>query len=275
MKIFNLLLFLLIISSCTTIEIAEQDAFENHKTVTPETFGYDQYSLQEHFIMTEDGETINSWFLERENAEATVIYFGGNGYLMVKSSPLIEAYSDIPVNLVLFDYRGYGRSSGSPSVQGVQKDALAVFKATADHFGNNDDHPIYLHGQSMGTFLTAFVANRENIAGYILENPITEVHRWTRKMVPWILRPFIRFDIDREIRSQNNIEQVASLDYPLLIFGGTYDKITPLWMAEALYEASASTDKELIKIAGGTHNDLPTFSIFQTRLREFLTEYDG
>lgn len=271
MRIILTSFLLVLFTACTTIEIAERDAFENHKTVTPETFSYEQYSLQEHFIETEDGETINSWFLERDDAVATVIYFGGNGYLMVKSPPLIDAYSDIPVNLVLFDYRGYGMSSGTPSVQGVQTDAIAVFNAAVAHFREDHDHPVFLHGQSMGTFVSALVADMERVDGYILENPITEVERWTRKMLPWILRPFIRFDIDSAIAAQSNLERVASAESPLLIFAGTNDMITPMWMAEELYEASASAEKDLVKIAGGTHNDLPTFAIYQTRLKEFLT----
>ncbi len=270
MRIILTSFFFVLLTACTTIDITEQDAFENHKTITPETFSYDQYLLQEQFIETEDGETINSWFLEREGAEATVIYFGGNGYLMVKSPPLIEAYSDIPVNLVLFDYRGYGMSSGTPSVQGVQADAIAVFNAAVAHFREDHSHRVFLHGQSMGTFVSAKVADLEQVDGYILENPITEVDGWTRKMLPWILRPFIRFDIDSSIASQSNLERVSSTDSPLLIFSGTNDMITPMWMSEELYEASASPEKNLVKIAGGTHNDLPTFAIFQTRLKEFL-----
>jgi len=264
-------LTILLFLGCTTIEITEQDAFENHSTVTPETFSYSQYTLTEHDIETEDGETINSWFLEHEDAEATVIYFGGNAYLMVKSPPLIEAYSGIPVNIVLFDYRGYGLSSGSPSVLGVQKDAIAIYNAAEAHFGNNSDHPIFLHGQSMGTFLSAYVADQKPVSGYILENPITEVSNWTRKMLPWILRPFIRFDIETDIKQQSNLERVASTNHPLLIFAGSNDIITPYWMAEDLYDASASTDKQLVKIAGGTHNDLPSFEIYRTRLKEFFS----
>ncbi|CAN5285247.1 alpha/beta fold hydrolase [soil metagenome] len=261
--------FLLLLAACTTIEITERDAFENHTTITPEIFSYDQYTLQQMDIETEDGETLNGWFLEHANAQATVIYFGGNGFLMVKSRPLITAYADIPVNLVLFDYRGYGLSSGTPSVQGVHADAIAVFNSSVYHFRGND-HPIFLHGHSMGSFLASYIADQNEVAGYILESPITEVRGWTRKFVPWLLRPFVRFDIDRALEEQNNLERVAQIDYPLLIIGGSNDEITAFWMAEALYEASASTDKDLLKIAGGTHNDLTTYAIFQARLREFL-----
>lgn len=262
---------IILLSACTTIEITERDTFDNHTTITPEIFSYDQYSLLQIDIETEDGETLNSWFLEHVEAQATVIYFGGNGFLMVKSQPLITAYAGIPVNLVVFDYRGYGLSSGTPTVQGVHADAIAVFNSVIYHFREND-HPIFLHGHSMGSFLASYTAGQNEVAGYILESPITEVRGWTRGFVPWILRPFVRFDIDRAIEEQNNLERVAQIEIPLLIIGGSNDEITSFWMAEELYEASASTEKDLLKIAGGTHNGLSSYAIFQARLREFLVK---
>jgi len=263
------ILLVLFITACTTIEITEQNAFDNHATITPEAFRYDQYTLQQRNIETEDGEILNSWFLERPDAQASVIYFGGNGFLMVKSRPLISAYSEIPVNLILFDYRGYGASTGSPTVQGVQSDAAAIYNETVRLIGDGD-HPVYLHGHSMGTFLASYLAGQHEVAGYILESPITEVRGWARKLVPWIARPFVRFDIDSAIEGQNNLERVSQIGHPLLIIGGTYDDITPLWMAEEIYEASASRDKEIVKIAGGSHNDLAQFSIYQSEIRDFL-----
>lgn len=267
MKIVPAIGFLFLLAACTTIEISEQDAFDNHETITPETFSYSQYSMKERTIQTEDGEEINSWFLEHQDAEATVVYFGGNGHLMVKSTPLINAYSGIPVNLVLFDYRGYGQSTGTPTVSGIQKDAEAVFKSAKEQFGGGR---LFLHGQSMGSFLSAYIAERESVDGYILENPITDVERWTRTMIPWLLRPFIRFDIDDDIARQSNLETVASVDHPLLIFGGTEDSITSFKMAETLHEASISKQKELVIIEGGSHNDLPTYSRYFDGLIDFL-----
>jgi uncharacterized protein len=269
MRATPFILLALFLTACTTIEITEQNAFDNHATITPEAFRYDQYTLQQKNIETEDGELLNSWFLERPDAQATVIYFGGNGFLMVKSRPLISAYSEIPVNLILFDYRGYGASTGNPTVQGVQSDAEAIYNETIRNLGD-DTHPVYLHGHSMGSFLATRLAGQHEVAGYILESPITEVRGWTRKLVPWIARPFVRFDIDRAIAEQNNLERVSQINQPLLIISGTYDDITPLWMAEEIYEASASQDKELVKIAGGSHNDLTQFSIYQSEIKDFL-----
>lgn len=270
-KIRSLLLLFIIslFAGCTTIEIAERDAFDAHTTITPDRFNHPQYELQEVTLETEDGEEIDSWYLKHENAEATVVYFGGNGFLMVKSAPLIDAYSEIPVNIMLIDYRGYGQSSGEPSVAGIQMDAKAAYEYAQYHSSSNSGN-IFVHGHSMGTFLATLITEEYSVDGYILESPITEVDGWTKGLVPWILRPFIRFDIDSALTRENNLDRVQNIDTPLLVFGGAADEITPFWMAEEIYQKAASTQKELIEITGGTHNDLPNSHIYRQALEEFL-----
>ena len=269
MKLSTLLLFLILFSACTTIEIKEEDAFDNHRTVTPESFSSQNLTLSNKTIETDDGITLNAWHLTRDDAQATVLYFGGNGFLMVKSRPLIEAYSNMPVNIILFDYRGYGLSSGEPSVEGIQTDARTMYRH-ADALSDSLSIPLYIHGHSMGSFLSTYTAKREDVAGYILESPVSEVSGWTKKLVPWLLRPFVRFDIDSNIASQNNLERVATITSPLLVIGGTEDNITPFEMAEDLYKASASSDKKLVSIEGGNHNDLPYFGNYATSIEEFI-----
>jgi fermentation-respiration switch protein FrsA (DUF1100 family) len=260
---------LLLIGGCTTIEISESDAFDPHVTISADQFPIHSYTLHDLNIETEDGETLDAWFLEREGAEKTVIYYGGNGFLMMKSRPLINAYADLPVHLLMIDYRGYGRSTGKPTVDGVKTDAKAAF-----HLAKNDlpvePGPIYVHGHSMGSFLAAYIADSEDVAGYMLESPITEVDGWTKRLVPWLLRPFVSFDIAEPVKTQSNIEPVQRIDKPLLVIGGDQDEITPFRMAEELYEKSPSEEKSLVKIEDGNHNDLPTFSAYKSALIEYL-----
>lgn len=265
------LLSLMILISCRTINISESDAFDPNRTITPQTFDIDPYRLHDITLETEDGESLDAWFLERDDAAATLIYFGGNDFLMVKSRIIIESYRQIPVNLLLFDYRGYGRSSGEPTVAGVMADARAAYL-----YARNDapdvQESVYVHGHSMGSFLSAMLADEEVVSGFILESPISEVNQWTRRLIPWIARPFIRFNIDDPLKEQSNLERVSRVDIPLLIMGGSNDEVTPFRMAEDLYEASVSSQKRLVKITGAAHNDLPKSVEYRNALRDFFSD---
>lgn len=263
------IIFLLSAMSCTTIEITESDAFDAHRTITPATFDINAFNLQPQTILTEDGVSLDAWFLQRDDAVATVLYLGGNGFLMVKSRPLIQAYATLPVNLLLVDYRGYGLSGGDPTVRGVQEDARSAFRfITSDAVPQTDK--IFVHGHSMGSFLSAMITEENSIDGYILESPVTEVDRWTKRLIPWVMRPFIRFQIDEEVKAQSNSDKVANIRTPLLIMGGTADDVTPIRMAEELYEKSSSNQKKLVKISGGGHNNLPNSTVYRQSLREFI-----
>lgn len=267
-KLYTLLI-LILFTSCSTIDISERDVFDAHRTITPQEYAVEGYSLNETTLNTDDGEEINSWILEYEQPRATILYLGGNGFLMVKSKPLIDMFSQLSVNVVFIDYRGYGKSSGEPTVEGVQKDAEVAYKL-AREISDDTNTNLIVHGHSMGSFLASHIADTREVSGYILESPISEVTSWTNGLVPWLLRPFIRFNIDETVAVQNNLERVKRIDKPLLIVGGDSDDITPFKMSEELFENAISTQKELIKIEGGNHNNLPLSRHYFVAFNEFI-----
>lgn len=261
----------ILICGCTTIEISESDVFDNSATISKDQFPIHSYTHHSLKIETSDGESLDAWFLERSGADKTVIYYGGNGFLMMKSRPLIDAYADVPVHLLMIDYRGYGRSSGEPSVAGVKSDAEAAYEVAKNSLPV-DPGPIYVHGHSMGSFLATHIMHTKDVEGYILESPVSDVESWTKGIVPLLLRPFVRFDIAEPVKNQNNVELVRQIDKPLLIIGGELDEVTPYEMAEELYEKSISTEKKLVRVENGNHNDLPKSGIYRESLKEFLRD---
>ncbi|MBP3191307.1 alpha/beta hydrolase [Natronogracilivirgula saccharolytica] len=272
--IFFLPALTVLINGCTTIEIKEKDAFDAHRTITPAEFDIPGYRLYQHTIETEDGEELDSWFIQHEDAQANVIFMGGNGFLMVKSRYLIETYSSLPVNLLLFDYRGYGMSSGEPSIAGIKKDAQAAYNFVDQH-EEAGKLPVYIHGHSMGSLLAGWLAGRESVDGYVLESPISSTDDWTSGLVPRLFRPLVRFDVAESIREHDNLDRVARISHPLLLIGSENDPITPFRMAESLYDASVSEQKKLINISNGGHNDLPQFSEYRDALEAFYLEHAG
>ena len=108
------------------------------ETQTPRTIGLDYQHLD---IATADGETIAAWWMPHETARADVVYFHGNGGNLSMWLPILAGVQASGVNVLAFDYRGYGRSTGSPSEKGLYRDAEAVLgelarlRRTRDGFG--------------------------------------------------------------------------------------------------------------------------------------------
>ena len=241
---------------CTTIEIAEQDAFDVKRVVTAEMLARGGVERTELAIPTDDGVQLSAWWLRRPEARALVVVYGGNGFLMVTSHALTRALLELPVDVLMFDYRGYGRSPGQPSVAALRRDALAVFDYAVDHL-NAEPARTILHGHSMGSFVALHVAERRGPAAIVLENPVTSVEDLVGGLVPWFLDPLVRFDIAEPLRGADNVERMRAAGPPVLIFGGGGDDIAPIRMARELEEAAPAGRARLVEIEDGGHNDLP------------------
>ncbi len=257
----------LLTGSCTTINLSENEAFDIKRTIRPEKFENTPYKLEEISFVSGDSLRLNGWFIKNPDAIGTVLYFGGNGFVMVTSYHIIFSIIEQNVNLLVFDYRGYGENPGTPSVAGLKTDGLAA----CDYLLHERKIPpkeLVLHGHSMGTFMATFVAGERSAAGLVLESPITDPKDWTGRLVPWLLKPLVNFDIDSVLLENNNMERIADLELPILMFAGTEDPVTPPGMAEELFKAARTGNKKLIIIEGGGHNDLP-------QKREYKRELEG
>lgn len=242
---------------CIPVPVNEQTLFMPKDSVTPATFSMPGVSLQEVFFSAADGTRLNGWLLRREEAVATVLFFGGNGFYLVQSGGYLEAILRHPVNAFVWDYRGYGRSEGRPSVEAIKGDALAAYEYVRSRLPDGDA-TILAHGHSIGTFPATYLATQRELAGLVLEAPATDVDGWRKAVVPWFFRLFLRFDVDDGLTRESNLERIREVRVPTVIVAGSEDFVTPAKMATALYEASPAQEKRLIVVEGGDHNGLYT-----------------
>jgi alpha-beta hydrolase superfamily lysophospholipase len=261
-------------AGCSTIQIDEEDVFIPKPSVTPESFAVDGVQLHEHYFAVNDSVSLNAWHLTQPEAEATVLFFGGNGFYLVQSLGYIRALTGLPVNALLWDYRGYGTSDGSPSVPAFKADALAAYQFATDSLGA-DPSQLLLHGHSLGTFLASYVATEREAAGVVLENPATDVQGWVRSVIPWYIRLFVNVEIAATLRQESNLERLRTLDRPLLIVGGTEDQVTAPEMARTLHEEASSADKQLVMVDGGGHNELYKDEAYKAAYRQLLDTVAG
>ena len=266
-KLIILVGFLVILASCTTIEINEHDVFDVKRTIHIENLRK-PYQVEETRIITPDGIGLESWFINNPNTNKTVLYFGGNGFVIETSYHIITSILEQNVDLLVFNYRGYGRNKGTPSMEGIKRDALTAYDYLVSKKGVKAGN-IVLHGHSMGTFLATYTANKRRSSALVLESPITDLNDWSETVLPWFLRPFLKFEADSALLQNSNLEQIKMLDVPLLLITGKDDKITPPQMADKLYHASNSQKKNLLIIKNAGHNNLPEMEIYGRALNRF------
>jgi len=241
--------------ACSAITIDEETVFQPKPSVTPETFNLDGVALDVQSIPVADSVSVDAWYLTQPSAQATVLFFGGNGFYLVQSRGYLRALSRPPVNALLWDYRGYGRSEGSPSAETLRQDALAVYDSLITQPSVTPER-LLVWGHSLGSFLATYVASQRSVGGVVLENPATNVEDWTSHLFPWYIRLFLGVDVDPALKEDDNLERIRQLEVPLLVVGGEDDPVTDPEMARRLHAEAASEQRQLVLVEGGAHNGL-------------------
>jgi fermentation-respiration switch protein FrsA (DUF1100 family) len=203
---------------------------------------------REIVLRTEDALDLKAWFLPaaRERARAAVLLCNGNAGHRGFRAPLAQALSTAGLEVLLFDYRGYGGNPGSPSEEGLLADARSARQWLLDH-GARPDRLVYF-GESLGTGVAVMLAAEAAPTALILRSPFPSLAAVGRRHYPFLpVRTLLR---DRYA----SIEQIGLLSVPLLVILGERDTIIPADLSRELFEA-AREPKRLVSIAGANHND--------------------
>lgn len=204
--------------------------------------------LERWWIDSDEGR-VEAWFLPGERVDEArpgpaVVFAHGNGELIDHWPRMLDRYRRMGVSLVLAEYRGYGRSAGSPSESAIAEDLLAL-RARIDGEARIDEARVVYHGRSLGGGAVCTLLDRHPPRALILESTFTSVGDVAASM--WI-PPFLVID------RFENLEAVRGYDGPLLVFHGTRDQVIPTSHGRRI--AEAHPDAELVLYESG-HNDLP------------------
>ncbi len=215
-------------------------------------------------IRTADGISIHGWWVPHDEAKLTVLFFHGNGGNISHRIHLLELLRDLGVSTLMVDYRGYGRSEGRPSEEGLYRDADAALKHLREARGIPLDR-IVIFGKSLGGAVAIDLAARVETGGLIVESSFTSIKDMARRTVPILpvhLLVRTRFD---------SLAKMPSLRQPLLVIHGNRDEVVPFEMGRALYDAAEGT-KDFLAVPGAGHNDLEYVGgeVYRERLRTFL-----
>ncbi|WP_194820349.1 alpha/beta hydrolase [Nocardia sp. XZ_19_385] len=211
---------------------------------TPDVLGLAYRDLS---IETADGETVHAWWLPARRSIGHVLFAHGNAGNIGDRVPIYALLTDAGFDVLAFDYRGYGRSTGRPSEHGTYLDARAARQALLEQPGVDPDRIVYL-GKSLGGGVMLELATEHPPAGLILVSTFTGIRDAARSVYPFLPAPFVP-------NAYPSLRRIRKLQAPVLITHGDQDDLLPLRHAERLY-AAAREPKQLEVFAGAGHNDL-------------------
>ena len=191
------------------------------------------------------GARLQGWWIHGEGRRVVLFFHGNAGNIshrLERARLVVEA---LGVDVVLVDYRGYGRSTGRPDEEGLYADGEAVYAAAARR--GIDGGKIVLFGESLGCAVAIETALTHPCGGVILETPFLSVPEMARAIYPFLPGFLIRTRFDNETK-------VRGLRVPKLIVAAERDDVVPPEHARRLFEAAAPP-KQMSVIRGATHND--------------------
>ncbi|HVO12395.1 MAG TPA: alpha/beta hydrolase [Vicinamibacteria bacterium] len=230
--------------------------------LTPRALGLPYEDLA---LRAEDGVRLHGWFLPFEGSRLTLLVCHGNGgNISHRLDRALAAQAQLGTDVLLFDYRGYGGSEGSPDEEGTYRDARAAWRwllAKGQPPGR-----IVIFGESLGSAVALQLAlDTEGARALVLESPFASIPEMARSAFPFLpVWPLVRTRYD-------NLAKVGRLRLPLLVMHGERDSVVPFAQGRRVFEA-APQPKRFYGIPGASHNDtyLVGGEAYWRALREFL-----
>ena len=192
-----------------------------------------------------DGVKIHGWWVQRDGSPLVTLFLHGNAGNITDRTRRIQEIDAAGSSILMLDYRGYGKSSGRPSEQGLYRDSEAgfIYLLGKGYRANQ----IILHGESLGTAVAIDLASRRPCAALILEAPFTSASDVAATVVPFI-GPLL-------VRSFNSLPKIRWIRVPKFFIQGDRDEVVPLRLGQQLFGA-AQEPKTFWIIPGAGHNNI-------------------
>ena len=204
---------------------------------------------EDHEIAVEEGVSLSCRFFPVGKENPTILFFYGNGETAPDYDGIAPLYNQIGANFFVADYRGYGRSGGTPAFSTMLSDAHKVLQALGGILqANQYTGPVFVMGRSMGRHAAfELAANaQDQPQGMIVESGRPTLGQFTQGIDPE----------QSESLQTAYYDKVCSITMPVLVIHGEMDTLAPVQEAVTMYEGFASQDKRLLTIPGAGHNDL-------------------
>ncbi len=207
----------------------------------------DDPTIEDVWFGSPDGVRLNGWFAEARRPRAVVLYAEGNAGNITGRRWVIHLFRKrLGCSVLLFDYRGYGRSEGSPTIAGVLADARAARHWLAGR-GRVAENEIVVVGNSLGGAVAVDLAARDGARGLVLENTFSSLADVAERHFGRLTRLLVADRLD-------SASSIRDYPGPLLQTHGSADRVVPYESGRRLFE-KAGGPKRFVRVPGGDHND--------------------
>ena len=218
------------------------------------------YPFEELFLKTEDNATINALHFKVENPKGVILYFHGNAGDLSRWGTITEYFSKMNYDVLVMDYRTYGKSEGKLSEQAFYKDAQYCYDYLLKQYSESE---ITLYGRSLGTGIASYLASENKPKQLILETPYYSILEVAEHRFPM-------FPVKRLLKYHfPTFQNLPKTSCPITIIHGTEDSVVPYSSAKKLSELKLQ-NLDFITVEDGTHNNLIEFEIYHKTIKKKL-----
>ena len=208
-----------------------------------------------------DGSRLHGWFVPGEGRSALLMAHGNGGDVSSRAAQIDRLHRATGLPVLMFDYRGYGKSEGDPSLIGVVEDGAAAQDWLADRVGVAPEE-LVLHGRSLGGGVVSALAARRGARALILVNTFSSLADASTHHMPWIPA---RWLLSEPLDSERALQAWTG---PVLQAHALDDDVVPYALGERLHRAIAG-EKRFVPVPGNGHND-PLPASWDAEVRGFV-----
>jgi fermentation-respiration switch protein FrsA (DUF1100 family) len=218
-------------------------------------------TFEELFIDTEDGARLNALYFKVDKPNGLVVYFHGNANNLSKWGAISSQFTQHNYNVIMLDYRGYGKSTGKRTEKNMYEDALVFYKKATELF---PEYRTTVYGRSLGATFATYVASKNKPRKLILESPFYSLTDVVKTRYPFL-------PAEKLLKYSFNSGMYASeVKSNVTVIHGMDDGIVPFSSGEKLFKVFPEDLRKMVAIVGGKHNNLSTYQEFALALHSEL-----
>ena len=218
--------------------------------------------FEEVFLNTDDGSKLNAVHFKIESPKGVILYFHGNAGDLQRWGEITAYFTQYNYDVLVMDYRTYGKSTGTLSETALYKDAQLFYDYALNTYPENK---IVIYGRSLGTGIATKIAADNDPQQLILETPYSSIADVAKHRFPFFP---VKLLLNYKLPTDQFIKDVSC---PITIFHGTEDKVVPYKFGKQLVDINLP-NLNFITIEGGKHNNIRDYKIYRNVVEALLTK---